>query len=98
MKLGAIEITPLASESMGVRSLCTHVKTPDISLLLDPSAALAFRPPYDPHPEEYRALEEALGRIREFAELSNFISLSHSHYDHVRSGLLNRHYSFSSRD
>ncbi len=98
MKLGAIEITPLASESMGVRSLCTHVKTPDISLLLDPSAALAFRPPYDPHPEEYRALDEALDRIRAFAESSDFISVSHYHYDHVRPGLLNWHYNFSSRD
>jgi predicted metallo-beta-lactamase superfamily hydrolase len=98
VKLGDIEITPIASESMGVRSLCTHVKTPDISILLDPSAALAYRKPHDPHPEEYRALAESHRRIKQYAESSDILSISHYHFDHVISGLLDWHYKFSSRE
>ncbi|MHA1906243.1 MAG: MBL fold metallo-hydrolase [Candidatus Thorarchaeota archaeon] len=98
MKIGEIKITPVAAESMGVRSLCTHVKTPDVALLFDPSAALSFRKPHDPHPEEYRVLDETLHTIRRYAESSDAISLSHYHFDHVRAGLLDWHYKFSSRE
>ncbi len=96
MKIGDIEIRALAAESMGVRSLCNYVTTPDVSILFDASAALAFRPPHEPHPEEYRALERALERIRKYAEIANVLSISHYHFDHVRPGTTNWHYNFSS--
>lgn len=95
MKLGGIEIVPLAAESMGVRSLCTFVQTPDVSILLDPSAALAYRPPHDPHPEEYRALERALERIHHYSKEADILSISHYHFDHIRPGVTNWHYNFS---
>ncbi|MFW9850024.1 MAG: hypothetical protein ACFFF4_12875 [Candidatus Thorarchaeota archaeon] len=98
MKIGEIEITPIAAESMGVRSLCTHVKTPDATILLDPSAALAYRKPYDPHPEEYRALDRVIKRIQNLADSSDILFVSHYHFDHVRSGLQDWHYKFSSKE
>ena len=97
MKLGEIEITPLAAESMGTRSLCTSVKTPDISLVLDPSAALAKRYSLEPHPQEYRALMESMKQIRAEAKAADILSISHYHFDHVRPGFKNCLYNLSTR-
>jgi predicted metallo-beta-lactamase superfamily hydrolase len=33
--LTKIKVTPLASESFGVRSMCAIVETPDVAVLLD---------------------------------------------------------------
>ncbi len=98
MRIGEIEVTPLAAESMGVRSLCTEIETPDIKIVLDPSAALAYRPPYDPHPLEYRALDAALQRIRLNVEDADILTISHYHFDHVRPGVTNWHYNFSTKE
>ena len=97
MRLGDIEITPLAAESLGTRSLCTHVVTPDISILLDPSAALAKRYNLEPHPTEYLALKNSLAAIKNVAAESDILSVSHYHYDHVRPGFENQLYNLSTR-
>ena len=89
MKLGEIEINPLAAESLGVRSLCTHVVTPDISILFDPSVALAKRYNLEPHPTEYLALKRTLSNIFQVATDSDILSISHYHFDHVRPGFDN---------
>ncbi len=98
MKLGDIEINPLAAESLGARSLCTHIKTPDVSILLDPSAALAKRYNLEPHPLEYLALKNSLEQILTVAEESDVLSISHYHYDHVRPGFENHLYNLSTMD
>lgn len=98
MRIGEIEVTPLAAESMGVRSLCTKIETPDIKIVLDPSAALAYRPPYEPHPLEYKALDAALQRIRLNAEDADILTISHYHFDHIRPGVTNWHYNFSTKE
>ena len=95
MKLGHIEITPLAAESLGTRSLCTHVVTPDIGILLDPSAALARRYKLEPHPVEYLTLKKSLNQILSKASESEVLSVSHYHYDHVRPGFENHLYNMS---
>ncbi|NHI88499.1 MAG: hypothetical protein EAX87_03190 [Candidatus Thorarchaeota archaeon] len=95
MKIGEIEITPLAAESLGTRSLCTHVSTPDVSILFDPSAALAKRFKLEPHPTEYIALKKSLQAITKTAAESDILSLSHYHYDHVRPGFENCLYNLS---
>jgi predicted metallo-beta-lactamase superfamily hydrolase len=95
MKLGDIEITPLAAESLGTRSLCTQVVTPDVCILLDPSAALAKRFNLEPHPDEYLALQKALRIITGAASGSDILSISHYHYDHVRPGFENHLYNLS---
>jgi predicted metallo-beta-lactamase superfamily hydrolase len=98
MRLGRIEITPLAAESLGSRSLCTHVVTPDISILFDPSAALARRYNLDPHPTEYLTLKNSLDTIANVAADSDILSISHYHYDHVRPGFENRLYNLSTKN
>ena len=97
MNIDDIEIVPIASESLGVRSLCTFIRTPDISILLDPSAALAKRSSLEPHPLEYRQLQQSLEVIRARAEEADILSISHYHYDHVRPGFRNCLYNLSTR-
>ncbi len=98
MKLGDIEVTPLAAESLGTRSLCTQIKTPDISILFDPSAALAKRYNLEPHPSEYLALQNSLSTIMKTADESDILSISHYHYDHVRPGFENQLYNMSTKN
>jgi predicted metallo-beta-lactamase superfamily hydrolase len=98
MELGSIKITPLAAESMGTRSLCTEVITPDIHLVLDPSAALAKRHNLEPHPLEYRTLKSQLSEIRRSVSMADALSISHYHFDHVRPGFMNCLYNLSTRD
>jgi len=98
MHLNEIEIQPIAAESLGVRSLCTFVRTPDVSILLDPSAALAKRYGFEPHPLEYKALRESLGAIQSLANEASILSISHYHYDHVRPGFQNFLYNLSTQN
>jgi predicted metallo-beta-lactamase superfamily hydrolase len=78
-----MEIIPIASESLGVRSMATYVKTNDVKILIDPSAALCpIRYKLPPHQLELDALENAKQKIRHYALKSDIITISHYHYDH----------------
>ena len=50
------KIIPLAAESLGVRSMCTYVETPDLRILIDPGVSLGPRFGLLPHPKEYEAI------------------------------------------
>jgi len=77
-----MKIVPLASESLGVRSMAIYVETDDVGVLFDAGASLAPRFGLMPHPFEYRALKEARERIRAYSERAEVITLSHYHFDH----------------
>jgi predicted metallo-beta-lactamase superfamily hydrolase len=78
-----IKIIPLASESLGVRSMCTYVETPDLRVLLDGGAALCpKRFGFLPHPREYEAMEACRENILKAAEKADVVTLSHYHFDH----------------
>ena len=81
-QLKSIEVHPLAFESLGVRSMSTLIRTPDVSLLIDPGVALGPRRPVTPHPKEYVARNESRARILDAALRSDFIFVSHYHHDH----------------
>jgi len=40
-KLRNIKVVPVAFESLGVRSMCTYVETPEIKVLLDAGVSLS---------------------------------------------------------
>ncbi len=81
--LKKIRVTPLAAESLGVRSMCTYVETPDVKVLLDAGASLGpSRWGLPPHPREYRALAECREGISKAAEKADVITISHYHFDH----------------
>jgi len=77
-----VSYRPLGGESLGVRSLAALVETPDLRILLDAGASLAMRSRTLPHPEEYKELERTRNRIREAAQVADYVSISHYHFDH----------------
>jgi len=78
-----IRVVPLAAESLGVRSMCTYVETPDVKVLLDAGVSLGpNRFGFPPHPREYKAMAECREKIARTAEKAEVITLSHYHFDH----------------
>jgi hypothetical protein len=78
-----IRVIPLAAESLGVRSMCTYVETPDVKILLDAGVSLCpNRFGLPPHPKEFQAIDESRRKIVEAAEKAEVITLSHYHFDH----------------
>lgn len=81
--LRSIKVAPLAAESLGVRSMCTFVETPDVRVLLDAGVSLGpSRLGFRPHPQEYKALKAARKRIADAAERAEVVTISHYHFDH----------------
>ncbi|HIC95509.1 TPA: MBL fold metallo-hydrolase [Candidatus Bipolaricaulota bacterium] len=78
---GEILIEPLAAESLGIRSLCTFVTTPDVKVLLDPGVSHGLRSLL-PHPREAEALLSAGRRILARAKEAQVLTISHYHFDH----------------
>ncbi len=81
-RFGDISVRCLCFESLGVRSMCVFVETPDVSVLLDPGVSLGKRFSLIPHPREYRALIENREIMKHFAERAEVLVISHYHFDH----------------
>ncbi|MEM2339212.1 MAG: hypothetical protein QXW83_03320, partial [Nitrososphaerales archaeon] len=77
-----IYYTPIASESIGVRSLSLFVETPDARILIDAGVSLGPRFGLLPHPLEYHALKKVRNLLRNYAEKADIITISHYHFDH----------------
>ncbi|AEH24540.1 MBL fold metallo-hydrolase [Pyrococcus yayanosii] len=78
-----MKIVPLASESLGVRSLVTYVKAGGLGILIDPGAALGpKRYSLPPAKAEFDALRRARELIQAYAREATIITISHYHYDH----------------
>jgi len=76
-------IVPLAFDSLGVRSMATFVETDDARILIDPAVSLApMRYGLPPHPIEWKRMDEAWGRIKQYAEQADIFIVTHYHYDH----------------
>jgi uncharacterized protein len=81
--LNKIKVTPLASESFGVRSMCTLVETPDVRILLDAGVSLApYRFSLLPHLIEFQTIARLRKSIAEAAERAEVVTISHYHFDH----------------
>jgi len=79
-----MKITPVAAESLGVRSMALHVETADTRIFIDPAAALGpQRYGLQPHPRELDALDEAEQRIAGMLDTTDIVVITHYHYDHV---------------
>jgi len=78
-----MKIIPIASESLGVRSMATYVETTDCKIFIDPSAALGpKRYGLPPHKKEEKKLKETKIKIEKIVEKCDIITISHYHYDH----------------
>ncbi len=73
----------MASESFGVRSMCTLVETPDVTVILDAGVSLCpYRFSLPPHPIEFQAIASLRKKIAEAAEKATVTMISHYHFDH----------------
>lgn len=78
-----MKITPLAFESLGVRSQATLVETKDLRILIDPAVSLAPRRySLPPHQIEVDTLIELAKKIIEISKDVDVIVITHYHYDH----------------
>lgn len=81
-QLRRIKLFPISFESLGTRSMCTLIETPDLSILVDPGVSLGPRWGLLPHPIEYFTLRKARERIADLAKKADLITVSHYHHDH----------------
>ena len=81
--LNKIKVTPLAAESFGVRSMCTLVETPNVTILLDAGISLCpYRFGLPPHPIEFQTIDKLRKKIAEAADKAEVVTISHYHFDH----------------
>ncbi|MEX2681088.1 MAG: hypothetical protein Q6373_005780 [Candidatus Sigynarchaeota archaeon] len=93
MVLDKIKVEIIGAESMGVRSMCCKVTTPDISFLMDPGCSLGPRKANEiPHPLEYKKLHEITARILLESKRCACLSISHYHHDHYKPRMLDELY------
>jgi len=78
-----MKIIPVASDSLGVRSMATYIETKDCKIFIDPSAALGpTRYNLPPAQKELDALYKTKQEIAEIAKKSDILVISHYHFDH----------------
>ena len=78
-----MKVTPIASDSLGVRSMATYVETKACKIIIDPSAALGpKRYGLPPAEQEKVALEKTKNQIARTAKQCHILAISHYHYDH----------------
>jgi len=78
-----MKIRPLAFESMGTRGMATSVVTKDCIILIDPGVNLASRRfGMPPHPMEVERRRDHWAKIKDYAEHSDVLILTHYHLDH----------------
>jgi len=78
-----MKVTPLAADSLGVRSMATAVETDDCKLLLDPSLTIVSeRYGLAPHPIEIWTHQKLKERIHLYAKEINIVFISHYHPSH----------------
>lgn len=82
-----MKVIPIASDSLGVRSMATLVETSDLRIAIDPDAALGpSRYGLPPHQKEIEALLHYKNLAHTEAAKSDAIVLSHYHFDHFDTG------------
>lgn len=80
-----MKITPLAAESLGVRSMATAVECGETRVVIDPGAMLApNRFNLEPADEEWEALRRSNDRISAYAAGASLLFVSHYHEEHFR--------------
>jgi predicted metallo-beta-lactamase superfamily hydrolase len=79
-----LNITPLAFESFGVRSMCTFIETNNLKIIIDPAVSLAPKR-YDlpPHRIEEKMKSKLGSEILKKSLESDLIVVTHFHYDHI---------------
>ncbi|WP_143423138.1 MBL fold metallo-hydrolase [Halegenticoccus soli] len=82
MRHADLSFTPVWSDSLGAKTTCCYVETPDLSICVDPGVA-AMQPSYPlSAAEKARREREARREIERAASRADHVAISHYHYDH----------------
>lgn len=80
--IGKIDVHLVWFDSMGAKSSCLLIETPDVKILVDPGAA-EMQPSYPlSNLWKKRLRRKALEAIKEAAQKAEIVFISHYHYDH----------------
>ncbi|WP_010480175.1 MBL fold metallo-hydrolase [Thermococcus zilligii] len=78
-----MRVIPIASESLGVRSLATFVEASGLKILIDPGVALGpERYGLPPAKVELETLQHMRRKLQGYARRADVVTVSHYHYDH----------------
>jgi len=82
IEIGEIKVRLVWFDSLGAKSSCILVETPDVKVLVDPGVA-EMQPSYPlSWDEKLRLRDEAFNAILEVSKQADVITVSHYHYDH----------------
>lgn len=82
VSVGNLSVQPLWFDSLGAKSSCTLIRTPDIAILVDPGAAEMQAGYPLPQGRKKELREEAVRVITAAAQEADTVFISHYHYDH----------------
>lgn len=77
-----LRVRPVWADSLGAKSFCTLVETPDISILIDPGVAIMHGSFPAPRDLKARWRDEGRKAVISAAEKAQVIVITHYHYDH----------------
>lgn len=82
VELKHMRVTPVWFDSLGAKSACVLVETPDVRLLIDPGAA-KLQPGFPiPDSEKTEYFRRACQAVEQAARRADVIVITHYHYDH----------------
>lgn len=84
IKAGEINIMPVWFDSMGAKSMCTFIKTPEIRVIIDPGFAIMQRSYPLKDEEKVAFLKAAEERIKKYTKKADIVIITHFHYDHYK--------------
>jgi len=77
-----MKVKYIAYDSLGVKSMCTQLKTKDTTLTIDPGVAIQTGSFPLPESRREKLVDRYHNKIRKSCQRSEFILISHYHYDH----------------
>ncbi len=79
-----VKVTPVWADSLGAKSFCTLVETPDLALLIDPGASILQKGFPAPDAVKEERYSDAWKAITAAAGRATHIAVTHYHHDHYR--------------
>ncbi len=80
--LSQIYLEPVWADSLGAKSFCTFVRTPDVSILIDPGVAIMHRSFPASWEDKEKWLAEGYEAISKASKQADVVVITHYHYDH----------------
>ena len=82
IKTGRISVMPVWFDSMGAKSMCTYIETPEIKIIIDPGYAIMHHSYPLSEEEKLDFLNAAEARVKEYTKKADIAIITHFHYDH----------------